>query len=68
MINGVDWIFIIPPLALVLLVAVIVAWRLPKHGAKGAIVPAVVALLCGGVILFLCYVVLIAIYFANGGH
>jgi hypothetical protein len=68
MVNGVDELFIIPPLALALLVAVIVAWRLPKHGAKGAIVPAAVALIGGGVILFLVYVILIAMYFANGGH
>ena len=68
LINGVDIIFIAPPVFLILLAITIGAWRLPTRGTKAAFVSVVRVLVYGGFALFILLFVWIGIYYAGGGH
>jgi len=68
LINGVDIIYIIPPVILAVVALLIAAWQFKKHGIKRAILSLIAVLLAGGLFLFVLFVIWIVIYYAEGGH
>jgi hypothetical protein len=68
MLDGVDIIFIVPPVFLVLLAFTIGAWRLSTRGIKAAIMTFVRVLVFGGFALFILFFVWVGIYYGGGGH
>jgi hypothetical protein len=67
-INGIDIIYIIPPLVLAASAILIGLWRFSKHGAKSALISASRVLVYGGFTLFVLFLIWIGIYYAGGGH
>ncbi len=68
MIDGVDIIFIIPPVVLVIVAVVAGLWRLSKHGTKSALTSVVRVIVYGSLILFVLFIVWVGMYYAGGGH
>jgi hypothetical protein len=68
LIDGVDIIFIGPPIILAAVAVLIAVWQLKKHGIKRAAISLVLVLLCGSVFLFMLFVIVIGTYYAGGGH
>ena len=68
MLEGVDPIFIVPWLVLFAIVIFTFFWRGrsggPAHGFKIAFI----TLIIGALILGMLFVLLLVVYFANGGH
>ncbi|HEY0099213.1 MAG TPA: hypothetical protein VGB76_09685 [Pyrinomonadaceae bacterium] len=68
MFNGVDIIFFIPPLLLLIVATVVGLWQYSKHGAKRALLASFIVLALGGLLIFALLVVWLYIYYSSGGH
>ncbi len=68
MIGGVDIIFILPPVALVVAAILVGLWVRKRRGVKIALISGAGVICCGGVILFLLFILWVYIYYAGGGH
>jgi hypothetical protein len=68
MIDGVDIIFIAPPLLLLLLAIVVGTHRFSKRGSKAAIMSVVRILGYGSLTLFILFIIWTVLYYAGGGH
>jgi hypothetical protein len=68
MINGVDIIFIIPPVVLAIIAVVFGLWQFSRHGAQGALKSVARVILYGGFILFVLFLIWVGLYYAGGGH
>jgi hypothetical protein len=66
--DGVDIIYIAPPVILAVVVVLIGIWQFGKHGIKRAIIAAVRAVFWGGLILVVLFVIWVMLYYAGGGH
>jgi len=68
MFDGVDIIFIAPPVLLALLAITVFAWRLSNRGPKAALVSMVRVVVYGTFALFILFCVFAGLYYAGGGH
>ncbi len=66
--NGVDIIFIAPPVFLVLLAITVGAWRLSSRGAKAAGVSIIRIIVYGGFALFILFFIWVGLYYSGSGH
>jgi hypothetical protein len=66
--NGVNIIFIAPPLILITLALTVGTWRLSTHGTKAALVSVVRILVYGALLLFILFFVWVGLYYAGSGH
>jgi pimeloyl-ACP methyl ester carboxylesterase len=67
-ILGVDKLFLVPPLALLILAIGVGVWRGAKYGAGRGVKAAALTTGVGGIILVVLFVVYLIAYYANGGH
>ena len=68
LINGIDIIYIIPPIVLGFVAVLVGLWQFRKHGIKRAIISLILVLLFGALFLFVLFVIWIVVYYAGGGH
>ena len=68
MINGVDIIFILSPIALLVAAVVASLWVLSKRGMKNALESVVRVIIYGGLPLFVLFIIWAGMYYAGGGH
>jgi hypothetical protein len=68
LINGVNIIFVLPPVLLVLTAIAVGGWRFSTRGPKAAGVSFVRIIVYGGFILFVLFLVWASLYYAGGGH
>jgi len=68
MIDGVDLIFIAPPVALLAVAIAAGLWGLSKRGMRGAVTAVVRVLVYGGFALFALFLIWAGMYYAGKGH
>jgi hypothetical protein len=68
LILGINIIFIAPALFLILLAIAVGTWRYSKRGAKPALTSFIRIIVYGGFTLFILFILLLAMYYAGGGH
>lgn len=68
MIEGVDIIYIIPPIVLAIVALLVGLRRLSEHGPMGALTSSLRVIVYGGCILFVLFLLWVGMYYAGGGH
>jgi fumarate reductase subunit D len=68
MIYGVNYIFIIPPILVLLIALSFAMYRLSQNNYRGAVKGFIRTIVYGGLIVFGLFVLFTALYYAGGGH